>query len=137
MKATAFLLFLHLCALVTASPRMRHGLAWPSRPDNDSFYLPPKDFESAAPGTILRQRRVDAAILGVYRAKISKPISFCTEQLRSTALPSRQLSQFSGRETLRPTVSSPFRRHMTAQPPNADLVLHTNSALCHPTLSHL
>lgn len=65
MKTTAFLLFLHLCALVTASPRTRQGLAWPSLPDNDSFYLPPKDFESAAPGAILRQRRVDAAILSV------------------------------------------------------------------------
>ncbi|KAJ5759256.1 hypothetical protein N7520_006412 [Penicillium odoratum] len=78
--------FVALLALVSARPaavsvpRVSRGL--PETPSDDPFYQPPAGFESENPGTILRQRTVSVAFLGL----IPDPVEAYQLLYRTTAI---------------------------------------------------
>lgn len=53
-----------IAQVVTALPSHRLNSRAPVEPSQDPFYQPPAGYESQAPGTILRQRQIVAAIFG-------------------------------------------------------------------------
>lgn len=61
-------------------PNMARGL--PKAPSADPFYQPPAGFESEAPGTILRQRSISVAFLGL----IPDPVEAYQLLYRTTAI---------------------------------------------------
>ncbi|KAJ5650688.1 uncharacterized protein N7484_004411 [Penicillium longicatenatum] len=61
-------------------PYVSRGL--PKAPSNDPFYQPPAGFESEGPGTILRQRKISVAFLGL----IPDPVEAYQLLYRTTAI---------------------------------------------------
>lgn len=83
----AFMAFVMLVVSVRAAavpnphaPVMRRSL--PESPSSDPFYKPPAGFESTKPGTILRQRKVNVAFLGL----IPDPVESYQLLYRTTAI---------------------------------------------------
>lgn len=62
------------------APLTRRGL--PVSPSSDPFYQPPSGFESTEPGTILRQRKINVAFLGL----IPDPVESYQLLYRTTAI---------------------------------------------------
>ena len=81
LALTSFLLG-HVNALPAArsTPHFPRGL--PTAPDSDPFYQPPSGFENEDPGTILRQRNISVAFLGL----IPDPVEAYQLLYRTTAI---------------------------------------------------
>ncbi|KAJ5081587.1 hypothetical protein NUU61_009851 [Penicillium alfredii] len=77
---TMLVLMLTMALARPATGAVTRGL--PKNPEHDPFYQPPAGFESQAPGSILRQRKVGAAIFGL----IPDPVEAHQLLYRTTAI---------------------------------------------------
>lgn len=71
-----------MLAVTSALPSGRYARGLPLAPADDPFYQPPADFESEAPGTILKQRDITVAFLGL----IPDPVTAYQLLYRTTAI---------------------------------------------------
>lgn len=76
----AFMAF--VAPVLSAWPSVHTGRGFPQPPSSDPFYNPPAGFESEPPGTILRQRTVSVAFLGL----IPDPVETYQLLYRTTAI---------------------------------------------------
>lgn len=80
LAAIALVVFM-LLAIASARPATMPR-SFPLAPSNDPFYQPPAGFESQQPGTILRQREINVAFLGL----ILDPVKAYQLLYRTTAI---------------------------------------------------
>ncbi|KAJ5302987.1 hypothetical protein N7476_009786 [Penicillium atrosanguineum] len=71
-----------MLAVTSALPSGRYARGLPLAPADDPFYQPPAGFESEAPGTILKQRDIHVAFLGL----IPDPVTAYQLLYRTTAV---------------------------------------------------
>ncbi|EEP78929.1 hypothetical protein UREG_03775 [Uncinocarpus reesii 1704] len=75
----AWLAVLYLCALVVqAIPPPLEARGKAVLPENDPFYVPPEGYENAAPGTVLRSRKVPnpIAAFNAFRSRSEQGLSY-------------------------------------------------------------
>lgn len=71
-----------MLGMASARPAGRFSRGLPQAPSDDPFYQPPAGFESQAPGTILRNRTINAGFLGL----IPDPVEAYQLLYRTTAI---------------------------------------------------